>query len=312
MTDLRTPGLHHVSTVVGDPATNVAFYTATLGLRLVKRTVNFDDPFAYHLYYGDGVGTPGTLVTCFPTPGGDPGRVGRTQPTATAFAVPRASTDYWQDRLDAAGVAVERVDRFSDPVLRFSDPDGVPLELVGVADADLPAGTVPWTRGPVPAEHAIRGLHGVTLDTAAVYRTAAVLQTLGYAVADETDDRVRYRAPGDRAAVVDLVTSEATRPFGRHGVGTIHHVAVRSPADGDLSAWVDRLLAADLDPTYVTDRHYFRSVYAREPGGVLLEVAGDDPGVTVDEAPDELGSALRLPPRLAAERPEIEAQLPPL
>jgi glyoxalase family protein len=197
-------------------------------------------------------------------------------------------------------------------LLRFEDPDGLVLELVGVAGDEAPAGTVPWGRGPVPPGRAILGLHGVTLDPAAPYRTAAVLRTLGYDLVAETADRVRFRAPGDRATVVDLLVGEGNRPFGRHGVGTVHHVAVRSPADGDLSAWVDRLAGIDLDPTYVADRHYFRSVYVREPGGVLLEVAGDDPGVTVDEAPGELGSELRLPPWLADDREAIVSRLPAL
>lgn len=300
-----TTGLHHVSAVSGDAQANVDFYTRVLGLHLVKRTVNFDDKFSYHLYYGDREATPGTLVTFFPYPYGEDGRVGRPQPSALALSIPRGSAGYWHDRLREHDVDVDAPgERFGDRVVTFRDGDGQPLELV---ESDGPRD--PIAAGDVPAEHGIRGIHSVTLLSASVFHTASTLEVLGFELDDQEGDRVRYRVPGETAAVVDLLDVEAE--YGREGKGTIHHVAFGA-GDHDLEDWKAFLDEAGLEPTYVKDRHYFSSVYAREPGGLLFEVANDDPGFTVDEPVGELGSSLQLPPWFEADREMIESQLPEL
>jgi glyoxalase family protein len=307
---MQTHGLHHVTAVAGDPQTNLQFYTETLGLRLVKRTVNFDDITTYHLYYGNRTGEPGTALTFFPFEGARPGRPGRGQAIATAFAVPPGSLDYWEDRLAASAAAVEeRTERFGAGVLPFADPDGQPLELV---EADSPI--APWSDGPVPAERAIRGFFGVTLHSAEPDATANVLELLGFqreGSVDEPDgERVRYVAGGDRATVVDLLRREP--PQGRPGVGTVHHVAFRAADAEEQMAWRERLSDAGQFVTPQKDRQYFESIYFREPGGILFEIATDGPGFTVDESVETLGSELKLPPWLEDDREGIEGALPPL
>ena len=300
-----TPGLHHVSAIAGDPQENVDFYVGTLGLHPVKRTVNFDEKFMYHLYYGDAAGTPGTLLTFFPFERGQVGRVGKPQPRTTAFAIPEGSAAYWRDRLESRGVDVDSpTERFNETVVAFRDHDGNDLELV-TADSPLPR----TTDESVPAEHAIRGFHGVTLLSASVYHTASALEVLGYDLVDQEGDRVRYRAPGDAAAVVDLLDVDAE--YGKEGAGTVHHVAFRQ-GDATLAEWRDALADAGMEPTRIKDRFYFESVYVREPGGILFEIASDEPGFAVDEDPAAFGTSLKLPPWFEADREMIEGQLPPI
>lgn len=299
-----TPGLHHVSAGAGDPQGNLDFYTDVLGLKLVKRTVNFDDRFSYHLYYGDDSGTPGTLLTCFPSQGGTDGRVGHPQSSAVALAVPEGAAAYWHDRLADGSVDVdEPAGRFDETVVRFRDPDGLPVELVE-RDTDLPPAT-----GAVPEAYAVRGLDGVTLLSTSIYHTASTLEVLGFELLAQDGRRVRYRAPGAHANVVDLLDVEVE--YGREGAGTIHHVAFVA-GDEPLEGWRDRLQHAGLEPTWIRDRNYFRSIYVREPGGIQFEIATTEPGMTVDESPDALGSALQLPPEYEQDRDTITSQLPPL
>ncbi|WP_267643091.1 ring-cleaving dioxygenase [Haloarchaeobius amylolyticus] len=307
---MQTDGIHHVTAVASDPQRNVDFYTEVLGLRLVKRTVNFDDTSTYHLYYGDETGTPGTILTFFPFDGGQQGQPGKGQATATAFAIPEGAVDYWLDRFATLDVDHdEPLSRFDETVVPFRDHDGQPMELVAT-DTDDATDLEPWTESPVPAEYAIRGFHGVTLHSMDPDVTGSVLETLGYERAAESDDRVRYRVGGDRASVVDVFRGVGGR--GVPGAGTVHHVAFRVPDDAAQEA-----IAADLDEIglYVTeqkDRNYFRSIYFREPGGVLFEVATDDPGFTVDEPAETLGTELRLPAWLEDDREQLEASLPSL
>ena len=299
-----TPGLHHVSAVASDPERNAAFYTEVLGLRFVKRTVNFDDKFAYHLYYGDDAATPGTLLTFFPYPRGDDGRVGKPQPRSVAFTVPEGSADFWYDRLEARDVDVdEPSERFGERTVAFRDPDGTHVELV---ERESPRG--PATDA-VPADFAIRNLHSVTLLSTSIFHTAATLEVLGFELHDQEGDRVRYRAPGECGTDVDLLDVDAE--YGREGSGTIHHVAFGN-GDASLPEWRERLLDAGLEPTFVKDRYYFESVYFREPGGILFELATPEPGFTVDEDLDELGSTLGLPPWFEEDREMIASQLPDL
>ncbi|WP_331236241.1 ring-cleaving dioxygenase [Natronorarus salvus] len=299
------PGIHHVTAIASDPAANVTFYTETLGLRLVKRTVNFDAPDTYHLYYADGAGTPGTAMTFFPWPNASPGRPGTGQVTTTQFSIPDGSAEFWADRLEREGVDVERTVRFGESVLVLSDPDGIGLELVGSDGGE----SEPWGEE-VPEEHAIRGFHGVSLTVGGYERSAELLETMGYEAAEEDAPRFRYRTEG-LAPVVDLVCRpDAMR--GSFGPGTVHHVAFRMADDVMQAEWREALAESGFDPTPVLDRQYFRSIYFREPNGVLYEFATDPPGFTADESVDDLGGELKLPPWLEGDREEIEASLPPL
>jgi glyoxalase family protein len=301
------PGIHHVTAVGSDPVRNATFYTDTLGLRLVKRSVNQDDVSVYHLFYGDDSGSPGTSMTVFPYPDAAPGRVGTGQASAVAFLIPAASVDYWVDRLAAEGVdADDPRERFGDTVIPFRDPDGLPLELV--ARADAPAGDPP--AGPVPATHAIRGFFGVTLSIADADRMAALLERMGFAAAGREGSRRRYEADGDLGYVVDL-SVEPDAPAGRPGAGTVHHVAFRVTRETQPE-WRQALQDFGLRPTEIIDRKWFESVYARTTSGVLFEYATAEPGYAADEDPDHLGERLVLPDWLEDRRDEIEASLPSL
>lgn len=304
----QVPGIHHVTAIAGDPTRNAAFYTETLGLRMVKRTVNHDDTSTYHFYYGDGEGTPGTNITFFPwADRGRPGAFGDGQTRTTAFLIPMEALDYWTDRLDVEDIDFETVTRFDEDVIRFDDPDGITLELVAVDD--VPDGQ-PWASGPVPSAYQSRGFHSVTLALADRGPTADVLETMGFERVGEEDGRVRYRTDaGDSAvgSVVDLVETDLGR--GRMGIGTVHHVAFKASDQGEQQMWQQALQERGLHVTKVVDRVYFHSIYFREPGGVLFEIATMKPGFTVDESFEELGTHLTLPDWLEDEREEIESRL---
>jgi glyoxalase family protein len=306
-------GLHHVTALSGPAQRNIAFYTGVLGLRLVKKTVNFDDPGTYHLYYGDRTGTPGTILTFFPIAHAAPGRVGSGETQETAFRVPRASLPWWSDRLAAAGVRADAVaDAFGDKVLRLRDPDGMNLALVGV-DVDAAGEAHAWTGGPVPADQAIRGFHGVTLLLADTAATAAVLTgVFGFREAGRDGAAIRYANRAEAGGFVTLTRAEGAAR-GRTGAGSVHHIAFRAPDDSAQAAMVARLAGEfGLHATEQRDRAYFRSVYFREPGGVLFEIATDAPGFSADESIESLGEALKLPAFLEPHRGQIERALPPL
>jgi glyoxalase family protein len=300
-----TPGIHHVTSMVGDPQENLDFHVDALGLRLVKRTVNHEDVLRYHFYYGNGSGDVGTVYTCFPYPNEPPGRRGRPGIPAAAFAVPPGSLDYWKGRLEDRGVDTERRRRFGKTALRFEDPAGTRLELVA---AESPVD--PWTGGSVPADAAVRGIHGVTTLPVNPYQTAGVLETLGFEYVAEEGERIRYEAPGDRSTVVDLLDRDA--PFAREGVGSIHHVALRVPDEEELREWHDLFRERDIEVSRIRDRHYYRAIYVREPGGVLFELSTEKPGFDVDEDEGAFGSSLVLPPWAEEDREMIEGQLPPV
>jgi len=304
-----TTGIHHITAVSGEIDRTLDFYRRVLGLRFVKRTVNYDDPGTYHLYFGDEVGRPGTILTFFPWPGGHRGRQGLGQAAVTAFLVPEGSLGFWVERLVAAGIPHDGpVRRFDEQVLSFADPDGMLLELVARTDA-LPTA---WQGGPVPAEHAIRGFHGITLWVNGDPGTQALLTgPLGFRVAAEADGRTRLVGSAPVGNVVDL---RQVGGFwrGAGGVGTVHHVAFRAADDAAQDDVRRQLIDQDVRATPVQDRQYFRSIYFREPGGVLFEVATDWPGFTTDESPAELGTGLRLPAWLEPDRAAIEQALPPI
>jgi catechol 2,3-dioxygenase-like lactoylglutathione lyase family enzyme len=309
-------GIHHVTAIASDPQRNVRFYEHELGLRLVKTTVNFDDPGTYHLYFGDDQGQPGTILTFFPWVGALPGRAGTGMTEATAFQVPPGSLDYWMGRFADRAIDFENpVERFGAPVLALRDPDGMSLELVETPHTQE-SGTIPGRAAAaagVPDDVAIRGFHGVSLCVANREASAALLTTIfGMEAAGEQGHRTRFRTPAAVAgAFVDLVCGdEPVR--GKPGAGTVHHVAFRARSDDEQQAWRDALLAAGNHVTPVLDRNYFRSIYFREPGGVLFEIATDPPGFAVDEPVDSLGSQLMLPEWLEPRRAAIAARLPAL
>ena len=306
------PGLHHVTAIAGSPLRNLDFYTRTLGLRMVKRTVNFDDPGTYHFYYGDETGRPGTVLTFFPWEHAVKGRLGVGETQQTLFRVPARALGYWAQRFVAKGVAHETPERrFGQTVLPFSDQDGTSLALVAVSDGEDEPG---WSNGDVPAEHAIRGFFGVTLPLDDAAKTGAILtDVLGFAEAGREAAIIRYRAPGAVAgAVVDIREAKGAAR-GRQGRGSVHHIAFRAADDAAQAAMAKKLVTRHgVHPTDQRDRNYFRSIYFREPGGVLFEIATDIPGFTVDEPADSLGSTLKLPPFLEPRRGEIEKALPAL
>jgi glyoxalase family protein len=304
-------GIHHVTAIATDPQRNADFYHVTMGLRLVKRTVNFDAPEVYHLYYGDEAGNPGTLITFFPWVGTPQGRRGTGQATVTSFSVPERSLGWWKQRLERLGVEVaETTTRFEEDALSFPDPDGLLIELIAHADARRDA---PWPSGPVPAEHQIRGLYGVTLCEEGYEATAGMLvDQLGFRLVDEATDRFRFdTGAGGPGARVDLVC-QPEAPRGLVAAGTVHHVAWRAPDRDTEAGWRGQLVGSGIDVTPIIDRQYFESIYFREPGGVLLEIATDPPGFTKDEPLLELGRALKLPPWLEPRRDEIARNLPDL
>ncbi|WP_436911157.1 ring-cleaving dioxygenase [Halosimplex marinum] len=308
-----TPGIHHVTCIAGDPQRNMDFWVETLGLRLVKRSINQDDPSTYHFFFADAEGTPGTSMTFFPWEGMTQGKVGSGQVSRTAFRVPEGSLDYWEDRFDDYGVDYDdRVERFGETVLPFEDPDGLPVELVEVEISDDDP-TVPWAEF-VPEEAAIRGFHSVTLWLADPQPTEELLEAMGMervgteAAEGDTpgDERTRFEATGEVGQYVDVLP---TIQGGRQGHGTVHHVAFQTPTDEDQEAMRKAVRSRGLSPTQQIDRHWFRSVYFREHGGVLFELATRDPGYTSDEPLDDLGGRLVLPGKFEDRREEIEANL---
>jgi glyoxalase family protein len=305
----QTTGIHHVTAISGGPQRNVDFYAGILGLRLVKKTVNFDDPETYHLYYGDGGGHPGTIMTFFPWTHAPGGRIGAGQLVVTSFSIPTSSLGFWTERLVEKGVRFEKPrDRFGETVLTFEDPDHLRIELVAAED-----GRPGWSEGTVPAEHSLRGFHHVALAVENPQSTVELMtETLGFGQVDETEGRARLAAgdggPGD---TVDVISASGF-PGGSMGVGTVHHVAFRVPDEETQLALREEVSALGYNVTPVLDRNYFRSIYFREPGGVLFEIATDPPGFAVDEAASELGTHLKLPPWLETRRDRLEEVLPQL
>lgn len=303
-------GLHHVTATVDDAQADLDFCLDVLGMRLVKKTVNFDNHDVYHFYYGTERGAPGTLWTTFPYKGhGVPvGVKGAGQVTATSFSVPAASLDFWRRRFVDRGIDFEDIgERFGEQVLHVVDPSGLLFELVG-SDRDTRA---PWTGNGVGASEAIRGIHGVTMVVRSIERTLELMAgVLGFEIVDETENRTRVAAAGDTPGhtidiVVDPDADEAV-----NGRGTVHHVAMAISTDEEQLRLRQELIRLGLTVTEVRDRCYFHSIYFREPGGVLFEVATIQPGFTVDEDLSALGQGLKLPPWEEMHRSTIQASLP--
>ncbi len=320
---MELKGLHHVTAVTSNASLNVAFYTQILGLRLVKKTVNQDDVSAYHLFYGDALGRAGTEITFFNWEFAGQHVAGAGMIAATSFRVPgRAALEWWAQRFDTYGVPHGEIsERAGRLVLRFMDPEGQQLELIDDTGAStqqgMPPGT-PWEKSPVPAACAIRGLGGVTLHVRSLGPTGRVLtELLGFRqVAEYLDGGHRALSfeagPGGPGTAVQLVERSDLPRRMMIGAGGVHHVAFRTPSDEEHRAWRERLARAGVAVTPVIDRFYFRSIYFREPGGVLFEIATDGPGFATDEEPEHLGERLALPPFLEPHRAEIEADLKPI
>ncbi len=304
--------LHHVTATVAEPSPDVRFYTGVLGLRLVKRTVNFDNPGVYHLYYGDERGNPSTLMTTFPYAGKGVrvGTIGAGQITVTSFSVPVGSLEFWRDRLGAQDQAFTTgTERFGERSLMLEDPSGLNIELLeGTGDS-----RAPWISPGVEPEAAVRGVHGVTL----VVRRASdsirfATEVLGLEVAGRTGRRTRLAAAnGGPGSYLEVLESEHA-PDAVNGLGTVHHVAMAVKGDEEQLAFQERLRSGGYQVTDVRDRQYFRSIYFREPGGILYEIATEGPGFTLDEDLSELGTVLKLPPWEEENRDSIEAALPPI
>jgi glyoxalase family protein len=316
---MKLSGLHHVSAVTGDAAGNVKFYTQVLGLRLVKKTVNQDDVSMYHLFYGDEAGSAGTEVTFFDWPHAGKNVPGVGSIAAIALRVPgREALDWWEERFNGLGVPHEGVvERGGRATIAFTDPEGQRLMLAD--DGGAPGGT-PWVDSPVPPEYAITGLHAVTILVRRLQPSALLLtEVLGfrqvgeYQAPEDPSRKVTVFAAGDAGPGTEVHVEE--RPELRLinlGVGGVHHVAFRTPNDEEHRQWQQRLTEMGLHVTPVIDRYYFRSIYFREPGGVLYEIATDGPGFATDESVEHLGERLALPPFLEPHRAEIEANLQPI
>lgn len=307
---MKLRGIHHITAIASDPQGNVDFYTQVLGLRFAKRTVNFDDPSTYHLYYGDRTGRPGTAITFFAWPGARRGARGTGQVVATSFAVPRNSFDYWKARFDEHHIFHEALPaRFDDAALRFTDPDGLMLELI---ETDHPDEVDLAYESEVPEKFAIHGFHTPTLEVQRSKKTENILALLGFDVIAEETFRKRFSVNSKlTSACVDLV-ERADGQFGINSAGTVHHIAFRCADDREQLKWREQIAEHGLHVTPVIDRFYFNSIYFRESGGILFEIATEGPGFTADEPAAHLGERLKLPPQYEQHRAEIEQALPPI
>jgi glyoxalase family protein len=304
------PGIHHVTCITGDVQRCTDFYVGVLGLRFIKKSINQDLPDTYHIYFGDYLGTPGTAMTFFGWPSWPKQRAGSGQITTVAFQVPPESLGFWSARLKKLRVEHASVSRFGADALSLRDADDIAIELVGDSTDDR---WVPWREGPIEESSAIRGFHSVALTVAEGAATADLLTaTMGFRKTGTDGPRTRFETgDGGPHAILELIESPEG-PDGEESIGTVHHVAWRTPDAQTQVAWRERLLEAGRNVTPVIDRWYFKSIYYREPGGVLFEIATDGPGFTVDETPEHLGSGLSLPPWFGVRRDRLDEILPPI
>ncbi|GGO06069.1 ring-cleaving dioxygenase [Saccharibacillus kuerlensis] len=304
---LQTAGIHHITAFAGDPQANVDFYAGVLGLRLVKKTINFDAPDVYHLYFGNEEGAPGTIITFFPFPGARRGRIGGGQVGFTTYVIPQGALDFWKNRLQSLGISVTEAERFGEQYLQFKDHEGLQLELVERESGAQSA----WSFAGIPVDKAIKGFGGAVLYSVNPERTAYALESvLGMEKIGEYAGFARFRATGDLGNLIDLPTSAV--PHGAGGAGTVHHIAWRAKDFEEHEMWRGAVSGGGFQPTPVVDRQYFNAVYFREEGGILFEIATDPPGFTVDEAPEALGETLMLPEWYESKRTQIENGLLPI
>lgn len=304
---LKTVGIHHITAMVNDAQRNVDFYGGVLGLRLVKKTINFDRPEVYHLYFGNESGEPGTVITFFPWAHQQKGRIGTGQVGVTSFIVPQNSFSFWEGRLHSFGVRYVKSTRFGETYLNFQDPDGLELELVERVDGLINN----WSVGDIGPEVAINGFGGATLLSAKPHKTANVLENvLGFTCVGQEENYLRFQSEGEVGKTIDIKLTPSVR--GLMGAGTVHHIAWRAKDEQEHQMWRDLLVQKDYYPTEILDRNYFQALYFHEEGGILFEIATDLPGFTVDEPLDELGNKLMLPTWLESKREELEELLLPV
>ncbi|MDR7129376.1 glyoxalase family protein [Algoriphagus sp. 4150] len=302
-------GIHHITAIAGNPQANIDFYTGILGLRLVKKTINFDAPGVYHFYFGDELGRPGTVFTTFPFTGARKGSKGAGEVTYTAFSIPSASLDYWIERLKKYGISVSDIlTRFGDRLIRFEDHDSMGIELVA-NDRDDRTG---WSYGQVPIEHSIKGFYGATLNLRAKELTEKLLtEHMDYHFIGEENGRFRYGTAGKPGDIVDIVLDKSGNR-GSQSAGTVHHIAFRTENAASQLQVQELLMRNGYQVTEVKDRNYFTSIYFREPGGVLFEVATDEPGFAIDEDEAHLGELIKLPEWAEPNRAKFEESLAPV
>ncbi|MEN1968082.1 ring-cleaving dioxygenase [Lentibacillus sp. N15] len=303
----QTSGIHHITAIVGHPQENVDFYAAVLGLQLVKKTVNFDDPGTYHLYFGNKAGRPGTIITFFPWTGARQGKIGNGQVGVTAYAVPIDAIGFWEKRLTKFKVNFTKQERFGETSLTFADPHGLQLEIVEREAGEQNT----WSFDDITPDVAIKGFGGATLLSSNPTKTIQLLEEgMGLKKIGEEGDVIRLAAYGDIGNMIDVKTTSTGR--GAIGVGTVHHIAWRAKDDDDQLDWQQQLAKSGYAVTPVKDRNYFNSVYFREHGEILFEIATDPPGFAIDESNEELGQSLKLPPQYEKYRQQLENTLIPI
>ncbi|UGB28808.1 ring-cleaving dioxygenase [Metabacillus sp. B2-18] len=301
----KTTGIHHITAMVNDAQRNIDFYAGVLGLRLVKKTINFDRPEVYHLYFGNENGEPGTVITFFPWAKQLKGRIGTGQVGVISFVIPIGSLPFWKHRLQQFGVEFQTSKRFGEINIIFNDPDGLQLELVERQEEHINS----WSFGGIQADNAIKGFAGATLFSTQPNKTAEVLESiLGLECVGDEEGFLRFRADANVGNIIDIKLTPSVR--GLMGAGTVHHIAWRSKDEEDLLRWESLLKEKEYYPTEIRDRNYFKAVYFHEQGGILFEIATDPPGFSVDEPIDELGNKLMLPSWLESKRQELEDILP--
>ncbi|WP_017813167.1 ring-cleaving dioxygenase [Paenibacillus shenyangensis] len=301
-----TAGIHHITAIVGHPQENVDFYAGVLGLRMIKQTVNFDDPGTYHFYFGDEAGHPGTIITFFPWAGAQQGVIGDGQVGVTTYVVPEHALPFWKARLQQFHISYREVERFGEQYLTFDDPHGLHLEIV-----ERSAGAnSQWSFGGVTTEVAIKGFGGATLFSSHPDQTAQLLeQVMGLELIAQEGDYTRYRSTADIGNIIDLKMTTGVR--GEMGVGTVHHIAWRAVDDSDQLNWQNELHDLGYSVTAVRDRNYFNAIYFREHGEILFEIATDPPGFVHDESPETLGTELKLPEQYEQHRAKLKQILLP-
>ncbi|OMF65971.1 ring-cleaving dioxygenase [Paenibacillus sp. FSL R5-0766] len=304
---IQTAGIHHITAFAGDPQANVDFYAGVLGLRLVKKTINFDAPDVYHLYFGDEHGSPGTIITFFPSAGSPRGKIGGGQVGITSYVIPPGSIGFWQNRLEQYNIEVTKTSRFNEDLLQFEDGEGLRLELVEREEG----ATSTWAHEGFPTDKAIKGFGGAVLFSVNPQRTMDALEKiLGFVRVSENEEYARFRSSGDIGNVVDVPVTRMA--LGMGGAGTVHHIAWRAKDDEEHAQWSEAVRDYGYQPTPVRDRQYFNAIYFRDAGGILFEIATDPPGFAKDEPADSLGQKLMLPAWFEKYRTQIEDNLQPI
>lgn len=305
--DKATSGIHHISAIVGHPQENIDFYAGVLGLRMVKQTVNFDDPGTYHLYFGNNEGKPGTIITFFPWANAFQGEIGDGQAGVTSYAIPRGALEFWKDRFKKFKISYTMERRFSEESIRFQDPHGLVLEMLERDEGE----TNIWTFGGITPDVAVKGFAGATLYSSQPEQTAHLLESvMGLERIGEEGETIRFQSSAPIGNVIDLKKPSGKR--GRMGVGTVHHIAWRAEDDQDQLEWREYVRSNGYGVTPVRDRNYFNAIYFREHGEILFEIATDPPGFAHDESPGEMGEKLMLPEQYENMRDRIKRKLIPI